>query len=983
MVRHRGLPFQLLMTLCIGALMLMLTAAFLWYVLERVQERVEQSGRESFGLLARDAFDDVDALRQSHLQFLGTAAQWLPTSDQLFSEKGSSALALSFRQYSNADVLTVVEPDDSMLYFLRHDPEAPAASAYTMGRFRKLGNGDGWIDASYHAANHSVIARRQIPIRLSPTTTEAYQGVLRSGSFYIGAAHPVPGRESFNITLAAKAGDRVVSLSTPLDLIDRQLVKVDLSANGAAVLVDDQQRVVGLRATGPFWHGLDINATRLRSLAVLDNPVLAAAHQAAGRLAQDEVSLVDLAGEPFLLAWHDLPKVPGIQYRLLLLAPLEDLSQIAKGAQWDAWVVVLAALVIILPLSWWGAGAMARVLQSLVRDSERIGRMDFAVSHPPLRSPVREVQALGAAHAAMRGALAERTRSLERVSMQLERLVEIGIDMGEQKDRKSLIDAVFNAARKMTGAQMGILFLRDEDNMLRPVETMGLCDASRLPVFDLTQLEQGRQSLAVCTVQRGTTLTVQDLATDMREELFYTRSYAEVSGIEIKSAASLLLRTHDQPVVGVMQVFNAIDPDSGEVAPFTAAQLSYLEALASQVAVALERHKLVVSQERLLDTMVRTLGDAIDAKSEYTGRHCARVPELAMMLAVEAHNASSGPLADFAFRTEDQWREFRTGAWLHDCGKITTPEHVLDKATKLEIVYNRLHEIRTRFEVLMRDVRIEALQAQRDGRMDAAAAAQFCAERERALHEDYAFIANCNIGGEHLSAEDIARVRRIAQQPWLRHFDDRLGLSIFERALRPAEASEALPVAEPLLADQPWHRIPRSAEQRHMLTEGFSMDVPEFLYDHGEVYNLCLERGTLTREERFKVNEHIIHTLRMLEGAQFPPHLRRVPEYAGTHHEAMDGSGYPRGLKAEQLSIPARIMAIADIFEALTAADRPYKAPKPLSESLRMLHQLKRKGHIDADLFDLFLRSGVYLRYAQRFLRPAQMDVSDIGPYLD
>jgi HD-GYP domain-containing protein (c-di-GMP phosphodiesterase class II) len=432
-----------------------------------------------------------------------------------------------------------------------------------------------------------------------------------------------------------------------------------------------------------------------------------------------------------------------------------------------------------------------------------------------------------------------------------------------------------------------------------------------------------------------------------------------------------------------MMVFNATDAESGEVSPFTAAQIAYLEALAAQAAVVLERQKLIVAQDRLLDTLVRTLGEAIDAKSEYTGRHCARVPELAVMLAKEAHNASSGPLADFAFHTDDQWREFCVGAWLHDCGKITTPEHVLDKATKLETVYNRVHEIRTRFEVLLRDVRIEALQAQLEGRMDAAAAAQFCMEREQQLQEDFAFIAVCNIGSEKMDSGDRDRIRQIAQQRWLRHFDDRLGLSLFETELRKTVAGAALPVPESLIADQPWHLIPRSTEQRHTLTEGFRMEVPEYLYNHGELYNLCVERGTLNEEERFKVNEHIIHTLRMLEGAQFPPHLRRVPEYAGTHHEAMDGSGYPRGLTAEQLSIPARIMAIADIFEALTASDRPYKPAKSLSESLRILQQLKIKGHIDPDLFALFLRSGVYMRYAERFLGSGQIDVSDITPYLE
>lgn len=432
-----------------------------------------------------------------------------------------------------------------------------------------------------------------------------------------------------------------------------------------------------------------------------------------------------------------------------------------------------------------------------------------------------------------------------------------------------------------------------------------------------------------------------------------------------------------------MQIYNAMDAEKRRIVPFSTAQVVYLEALAAQAAVALENQRLISAQNHMLDTLVRTLGDAVDAKSAYTGRHCARVPELAMMLAREAHAADSGSLAGFAFHGADEWREFHTGAWLHDCGKITSPEHVMDKATKLEMVSNRIHEIRTRFEVLLRDARIQVLEAERDGRIDARTAAQRYGAREQALKDDFAFIAGCNIGGEKMADADMDRVRTIGAQRWLRHFDDRLGLSHEELQRRSGDANIPLPAEEPLIADQSWHRIPRTDEQRRTLTEGFRMDVPEYLYDHGELYNLCIERGTLTAEERFKINEHIIHTIRMLEGANFPPHLRRVPEYAGTHHEALNGSGYPRGLTAAELSIPARIMAIADIFEALTASDRPYKPAKPLSESLAILQRMKHKGHIDPDLYALFLRKGVYLRYAERFLAAEQIDVTDIARYLD
>jgi HD-GYP domain-containing protein (c-di-GMP phosphodiesterase class II) len=193
---------------------------------------------------------------------------------------------------------------------------------------------------------------------------------------------------------------------------------------------------------------------------------------------------------------------------------------------------------------------------------------------------------------------------------------------------------------------------------------------------------------------------------------------------------------------------------------------------------------------------------------------------------------------------------------------------------------------------------------------------------------------------------------------------------------------DALPAAETLLADKPWHRIARDPGELPDPSYGFRMDVPQDRYNYGELYNLSISRGTLTNEERYKINDHIVQTIVMLERLPFPPTLSRVAEYAGTHHETLKGDGYPRKLNAAQLSIPARIMAIADVFEALTAADRPYKKAKTLSDSIAILAGFRDRGHIDADLFDLFLTSGVYRSYAERFLKPEQIDTVDIAAHL-
>jgi len=388
-------------------------------------------------------------------------------------------------------------------------------------------------------------------------------------------------------------------------------------------------------------------------------------------------------------------------------------------------------------------------------------------------------------------------------------------------------------------------------------------------------------------------------------------------------------------------------------------------------------------QQKLMDALVRLIADAIDAKSPYTGEHCKRVPKIAVMLARAAENADSGPFKEFGFAHADEWREFKIGAWLHDCGKVTTPEYVVDKATKLETIYNRIHEVRTRFEVLWRDAEISYHKRLAGGEDRAILQAWLETERHRLL-DDFAFIAQCNIGGESMRQNDLDRLYEIADRTWTRHFDDRLGISEDERHRHGDPESPVLPVEEKLLSDKAEHIIRRiNFDYEGYKAQGFKPEVPEHLYNYGELYNLCIEHGTLTPEERFKINEHVIMTIRMLEQLPLPEGMKRIPEYAGTHHETLTGTGYPRQLTRDDLSVPARIMAIADVFEALTATDRPYKLGKTLSEALTIMGFMRNDQHIDADLFKLFLTSGVYLEYAKAFLLPEQIDDVLIDDYLE
>ncbi|WP_199453874.1 HD domain-containing phosphohydrolase [Vibrio owensii] len=386
-------------------------------------------------------------------------------------------------------------------------------------------------------------------------------------------------------------------------------------------------------------------------------------------------------------------------------------------------------------------------------------------------------------------------------------------------------------------------------------------------------------------------------------------------------------------------------------------------------------------QEEFVEAFIRLIAQAIDDKSPYTAGHCNRVPEIGMMLAEAVEKCDTGKFKDFKFNNEDERREFRIAAWLHDCGKITTPEHIVDKGTKLEANYNRINEIRTRFEVLRRDAEVEMWKSISTGELSKEAAQAKFDQRVAQLDEDFRFVANANVGGEFMSDDKIERIKQIAQQTWLRHYDDHLGLSPFEEMIKP-KSDVTLPVVENLLADKPDHIIERVRPMEFAPEHGIKVQVPEHQYNLGEVYNLTISRGTLTPEDRFKINEHMISGIKMLGALPFPPELSNVPRYASTHHETLKGTGYPRRLSAEDLSTPERILVIADIFEALTAGDRPYKKAKPVSVAVDIMYKMALDEHLDMDLFLLFLESGVYRDYANKFMPAEQVDEVDIAKYL-
>jgi HD-GYP domain-containing protein (c-di-GMP phosphodiesterase class II) len=524
----------------------------------------------------------------------------------------------------------------------------------------------------------------------------------------------------------------------------------------------------------------------------------------------------------------------------------------------------------------------------------------------------------------------------------LEQLNAVGAALSKERDINRLLESILIAAKTITHADGGTLYRMTEDGCALRFEilrtdslniAMGgtTGNAINFPNLPLQNAE-GKSNdtmVAAYAAIHDKTVNIADAYTDAGFDFSGTRSFDERTGYRSQSFLTVPMKNHEGEIIGVLQLINAQDPVTREVKAFASADQSLAESLASQAAIALTNRLLISQLEELFESFINLINLAIDEKSPYTGGHCQRVPALTMMLAEGADAIEDGPLASFKMDERDRY-ELKIAGLLHDCGKVTTPVHVVDKATKLQTIFDRIHLIDTRFEVLKRDAEIHALRKQLElrGDMDTPADARIWAEYHeevRVLDDDREFLRKANVGGEAMQEVDLERVRKIGSS----------------RRWRNVDAIE---------------------------TEFLNAD---------EVVNLTIRAGTLTLKERDIINHHIVATIKMLEQLPWPRHLTRVPEYAGGHHERMDGKGYPKGLTREQMSLQARMMGIADIFEALTARDRPYKPGMKLSQAMGIMAKFRSNGHIDPDLFEVFVRQGVYRRYAEQFLDPGQIDQVD------
>ncbi|WP_236189632.1 HD domain-containing phosphohydrolase [Pseudomonas paraglycinae] len=889
---------------------------------------------------------DTPAARSSGLE--PRLALLKPFSQSLTDNPDLASLYLG---YGNGDFFMVRPLRTPALKTLLKAPDAAAFQVWSIEH-----------DASGQAHSQSLFFDQALsPVGRQDNPDDPYDP--RSRAWYINArqqteqitTEPYVFFSTHNVgtTLARRSGDdAVIGADLTLDALSATLIKhvvtpateiVLFDAEGNAVAYPDSSRLI-----------VDDRTARLAKAADLSPALhaLLSGHQG-NRLKAD--------GRQWIVARSQLQEGGPKGLQMALLVPEDELLVDAYRMRWQGALITLATLLLCLPLGWLISRILVKPLHALVKEADAIRSFDF--NFPVTRrSPVLEVDQLSLSMARMKDTLASFFRITDSLT-------------AETRFEPLLQRALFETVQ-IAQAQAGLIYLRENDgNRMEPYGLVVDGASQALAAFDI----QGRNLDATQSPEwfrqlANANTVVSNLgfeqATDLQKVLLAMAS-PRVHLIGIR------LHNRHNETVGLLVLLINDSGTASDLEKLRPDRIAFLQAVSGAAAVSIESQRLQARQKQLLDAFIQLLAGAIDAKSPYTGGHCQRVPELTLMLAHAAAASQAPEFSDYQ-PNEDEWEALHIAAWLHDCGKVTTPEYVVDKATKLETLNDRLHEIRTRFEVLKRDAWVSYWQALAMGGEER----QLAELRDAtltALDDDFAFVAHCNLGSEAMAEADLQRLQGIAKRPWTRTLDDRLGLSWEENRRQSRTPAPTLPATEPLLADKPEHLLKRA--EGELIPEdnpwGFKLDVPPYKYNRGELYNLSIPRGTLTREERYIINHHMVQTILMLSHLPFPGHLNSVAEIAGGHHEKMDGTGYPKRLKREDMSLPARMMAIADIFEALTAADRPYKKAKSLSEALGIMATMCREAHIDAELFGLFIRDGVYLQYATRFLDPRQIDAVD------
>ncbi len=908
---------------------------------------IRKSVKQTINFVAQSSIDHIDSLLEPRsLRLLSSA---------LINDTNLSAIQIGYSD-GNYFIIRPIKSD-----YIQNTFAAPDGSSYVID----IINADAqekrtlsrlfYDDALNEVARNSSIATNYDPRQRpwyklaleydEPATTQPYL------FHFIG---------KIGVTLTTRTAYEgiVVAADVTLDQLSSTLANqnttpgsqtVVFQKNGTALIYTDINRLLIKTSDGQF---------RIAKLSELGSEVLAFLSQDF-RLKTQSLNF-NFKGETWLGGIREMQITEGSSFFVLMVSPEKELLSSAIKIREQSLIITAIIILLTIPIVWLFARKISSPLHRLATATQLISSFDFS---KPVKthSMITEVEELATAMRMMKSTISQFLSLIHSLS-------------GEQ-NFDILLQRITQQTMQISEADGAVTYLYNEkENTLEPrFMHVGTEDIANLDDINTIFLD-AENELGNCLDKTESSFIELSSAQPSRLNTLLDKLASNTA-----TMITLPLRNRQEDRIGLLCLLYKEQTHQRH----NTTHISFVQALSGFAAVSIESRQMLMLQKALLESFIKLIAGAIDSKSPYTGGHCARVPEITRLITEAACASNDAPFQNFQLN-EEQWESLHIASWLHDCGKVTTPEYVVDKATKLETIYDRIHEIRMRVEVLKRDAEIRYWQQVAEGGDANTLRARLDNELHK-LDQDYAFIAECNEGSEFMAPEKMDRLAEIANYTWLRTLDDTIGISWEENQRKQKAPRKALPVTEKLLADKVEHIIERAKNDKMPADNpwGFRLDVPEHKYNRGELYNLCIERGTLTAEERFKINDHIVQTIIMLENLPYPKHLREVPAIAGSHHEKMDGTGYPKRLNSDDMPMTAKIVAVADIFEALTASDRPYKKAKSLSEAIQIMSFMVKDKHIDPDIFRLFLNSGVYMQYAEKFLAAEQIDWVDISQFVN
>ncbi|ABM03676.1 metal dependent phosphohydrolase [Psychromonas ingrahamii 37] len=951
--------FHFYITTLFSVLILLCGLLIGWYSYTQLTESILNSGKRIFTQTSIQVENKIYHESEHVITILNILAS-TPLAKGIDTKEIGSILPMlkaSLDATNHINTLFIAYPKNDFFLFTKtiagqsfHHFNVPAKSRYIM----TVGD-SGKVSHYFYNQALQLISKKNDPnYELNTISRPWYKKAKKSSQMIITKPYIFYERQELGTTMAKFDIQNNVVIGADYILTDlsQLLNSFDSYPNSQRIIIDQQGKVIAyqdplelLSKQGKF--------DRLKSISEMQHSVLQYMFsQYKNKKGNIEFSY---AGQQWLGKISRLQKNNTLT--LVQLVPVDELLVDAYRLRSDLALITLLIILLTLPVVWLFSKKLTSAISKLTVELQHIKEFNFT---RPFKtgSVIKEINELMVVTSTMK----ETINHFQDLSSSL---------VGKQSFQE-LLQKIIMETNKLSHSVGSMIFLTDKSNQLNIAIT-------EFKSLNELQNKNLNEKLKKYSLNEADTLKLiaeqkikaTTLALPKKLELLIKENIPEKEAITWQL---LPLLNRAGKLLGVLAVINNTNKLNLQRTQ------NFIQTIACFSALALEGQILLSEQKNLLESFIQLIANAIDRKSPYTGSHCARVPELTNMLC-QAACEEQDDFKEFNLN-QDQWEELYIASWLHDCGKIITPEYVIDKATKLETIYDRIHELRMRFELIKEHAHSDYWKGVAEGGDKNILAGQ----RDQlltTLDQEFSFVAECNIGGEYMSDEKIILLNKIAKRTWSRTLDNQLGISLQEKKQH-SEPKQILPVQEPLLANKKEHLIKREQAE---LTDpgnnwGFNMKTPEYRFNKGELYNLAIKRGTLTAEDRFIINGHSAHSIVMLSKLPFPDHLKNVPLIAGGHHERMDGSGYPRAIAAGELPITARMLVVADIFEALTASDRPYKKRKTLSQSIKIMDFMVKDNHIDPTIFKLFLSSGVYLKYAKKYLLADQIDELDISVYL-